>query len=120
MCPRSELANERVQTNAAGQAVLKFKTAWLNGTAHLVMSPLQFMQRLAALVPRLRLTNLRLHPKTDLSASCAVYCPALPRSGCHGDGKRMFENFIPLLLPPKVIVPKRSSETNKPVRLRSL
>ena len=42
------LANERVQTNAARQVVLKLKTPWRDGTTHLVMSPLEFMQRLAA------------------------------------------------------------------------
>ncbi len=57
---RPALANERVQTNAAGQVVLKLKTAWRNGTTHLVMSPLEFMQRLAALVPRPRLHLIRL------------------------------------------------------------
>ena len=51
---RPALANERVQCNAAGQVVLKLKTAWRDGTTHLVMSPLEFMQRLAALVPRPR------------------------------------------------------------------
>ena len=49
---RPALANERVQCNAAGQVVLKLKTPWHDGTTHLVMSPLEFMQRLAALVPR--------------------------------------------------------------------
>ena len=44
---RPALANERVQCNAAGQVVLKLKTAWRDGTTHIVMSPLQFMQRLA-------------------------------------------------------------------------
>ena len=44
---RPALANERVQTNAAGQVVLKLKTPWRDGTTHLVMSPLEFMQRLA-------------------------------------------------------------------------
>ena len=47
----STLADERVKNNAAGQVVLKFKTAWRDGTTRLVMSPMQFMQRLAALVP---------------------------------------------------------------------
>ncbi len=41
---RSALANGRVQTNAAGQVVLKLKTPWRDGTTHLVMSPLEFMQ----------------------------------------------------------------------------
>jgi hypothetical protein len=57
---RPALANERVQTNAAGQVVLKLKTAWRDGTTHLIMSPLEFMQRLAALVPRPRLHLIRL------------------------------------------------------------
>ena len=35
---RPALANDRVQTNAAGQVVLKLKTAWRDGTTHLVMS----------------------------------------------------------------------------------
>jgi len=58
---RPALANERVQTNAAGQVVLKLKTRWRDGTTHLVMSPLEFMQRLAALVPRPRLHLIRFH-----------------------------------------------------------
>ena len=40
---RPALANERVQCNAAGQVVLKLKTAWRDGTTNLVMSPLEFM-----------------------------------------------------------------------------
>ena len=57
---RPALANERVQTNAAGQGVLKLKTPWRDGATHLVLSPLEFMQRLAALVPRPRLHLIRL------------------------------------------------------------
>lgn len=41
---RSAPANERVQTKVAGQVVLKLKTPWRNGTTHLVMSPLEFLQ----------------------------------------------------------------------------
>jgi Putative transposase len=41
---RPALANERVQTNAAGQVVLKLKTPWRDRTTHLVMSPLEFKQ----------------------------------------------------------------------------
>jgi hypothetical protein len=39
---------------------LELKTPWRDGTTHLVMSPLEFMQRLAALVPRPRLHLIRL------------------------------------------------------------
>ena len=52
---RPALANERVQINAAGQVVLKLKTPWSDGTTQLVMGPLEFVQGLAALVPRPRL-----------------------------------------------------------------
>jgi len=45
------LANERVRCNATGQVVLKLKTPRRDGTTHLVKSPLEFMQRLAALAP---------------------------------------------------------------------
>ena len=48
---RPALSDERVQINAAGQVELKLKTPWRDGTMHLVLSPLEFMQRLAALVP---------------------------------------------------------------------
>ena len=51
---------QNLATNAAGQVVLKLKTPWRDGTTHLVMSPLEFMQRLAALVPRPRLHRIRL------------------------------------------------------------
>ena len=56
---RAALASERVQIDSAGQVVLKLKTAWRDGTTHIVMTPLEFMQRLAALVPRPRLHLIR-------------------------------------------------------------
>ena len=41
--------------------MLKLKTAWRDGTSHHVMAPMEFMQRLAALVPRPRLHLIRFH-----------------------------------------------------------
>jgi Putative transposase len=54
-------STRRVQLNAAGQVERKLKITWRDGTTHLVMSPLGFMQRLAALVPRPRLHLIRFH-----------------------------------------------------------
>ena len=88
---RPALANERVQTNAAGQVVLKLKTPWRDGTTHLVMSPLEFMQRLAALVPRPRLHLIRFHgvlaPNAKLRALVVPQepeppAPAAPPAEC--------------------------------------
>ncbi len=79
---RPALANERVQTSAAGQVVLKLKTAWRDGTTHLVMSPLAFMQRLAALEPRPRLHLIRFHgvlaPNAKLRAQVVPHEPEPP------------------------------------------
>ena len=50
-CPyisRPVLANERVQSNADGQVVLKLKTPWREGSTQPVKSPLEFMQRPAS------------------------------------------------------------------------
>ena len=70
--PRPAFANELVQTNAAGQVVLKLKTAWRDGTSHLGMSPREFLHWLAALVPRPRLRPIRFHgvlaPNANLRA----------------------------------------------------
>jgi hypothetical protein len=38
---RPRLANERLQTNATGQAVLKLNAPWQDVTSHSVMSPLE-------------------------------------------------------------------------------
>ena len=56
---RPALADERVQLNAAGQVELKLKTPWRDGTTHLVMSPLEFLQRLAARATEGRLSCAR-------------------------------------------------------------
>ena len=44
-----------------GCVVLQLKSAYHDGTTHVVMSPLELMQRLAALVPRPRLHLIRFH-----------------------------------------------------------
>ena len=53
--------------------VLPLKSAYQDGTTHIVMSPLDFMQRLAALVPRPRLHLIRFHgvlaPQAKLRAA---------------------------------------------------
>ncbi|MBK6862419.1 MAG: transposase [Ideonella sp.] len=67
-CPSSALSDERVQLNAAGQVELKLKAPRRDGTTHLVMSPLECMQRLAALVPRPRLHLIRFGARLNFAA----------------------------------------------------
>jgi hypothetical protein len=58
---RPAIANARLAFNRAGQVVLTLKTPYREGTTPIVMEPLEFMQRLAALVPRPRLHLIRFH-----------------------------------------------------------
>jgi hypothetical protein len=58
---RPAIANERLKRNHAGDVVLQLKSAYKDGTTHIVLSSLEFMQRLAALVPRPRLHLIRFH-----------------------------------------------------------
>jgi hypothetical protein len=74
-----------VQLNAAGQVELKLKTPWRDRTTHLVMSPLEFMQRLAALVPRPRLHLIRFHgvlaPNAKLRPLVVPQAPQVQEQG---------------------------------------
>jgi len=58
---RPALGHKRLRRTPAGEVVLQLKTPYRNGTTHLVMTPLEFLQRLAALVPRPRLHLIRFH-----------------------------------------------------------
>jgi hypothetical protein len=58
---RPAFTNERLKLNRAGQVVLQLKSPYRDGTTHIVMEPLEFMERLAALMPRLRLHLIRFH-----------------------------------------------------------
>ena len=80
--PARRVANERLKRNGEGQVVLQLKSAWRDGTTHIVLSPLEFMQRLAALVPRPRLHLIRFHgvlaPNAGLRAAIVSGPPHKP------------------------------------------
>src|SRR5437867_3671563 len=69
---RPPIANERLKCSRAGDVVLLLKSAFKDGTTHIVMAPLEFMQRLAVLVPRPRLHLIRFHGCWRPTRSCAV------------------------------------------------
>jgi hypothetical protein len=58
---RPPVAEERLRVNERGQVVYKLKRAYDDGTTHIVLSPLEFMERLASLVPRPRVNLSRYH-----------------------------------------------------------
>ena len=62
-CPPTASPPARSGSSVTALAMLYCgsKSAYRDGTTHMVMSPLEFMQRLAALVPRPRLHLIRFH-----------------------------------------------------------
>ena len=77
--PRPANANGRLKRDVAGDVVLQLKSAWRDGTTHIRMSTLEFMQRLAALVPYPRLHLTRFHgvlaPNVGLRAAVVPGSP---------------------------------------------
>ena len=52
---------ERLDLTAQGQVRYRLKTAYRDGTTHIVLEPLDFIARLAALVPPPRVHLTRFH-----------------------------------------------------------
>ena len=57
---RPAVRQERLRISPEGQVVLDLRRRWADGTTHLVFDPMEFLERLAALVPRPRI-NLVLY-----------------------------------------------------------
>ena len=86
---RPAIANERLKRNRAGQVVLQLKSPYKDGTTHIVMEPLEFMERLAALVPRARVLHLiRFHGVLAPNAKLRSKIVPAPAERCHRDLKR--------------------------------
>ncbi len=58
---RPPLALDRLTTQVSGQVVYELKHPFKNGTTHFVFEPLEFLAKLAALVPRPRANLTRYH-----------------------------------------------------------
>jgi hypothetical protein len=82
---RPALANERLERDGEGRVVLQLKSAWRDGTTHIGISALKFMQRLAATVPRCS-EDARARPAFAQRAGIALKCAA--------SGRRQTANMI--------------------------
>jgi hypothetical protein len=58
---RSALSEHCLSLTAAGKVRYQLKTPWRNGATHVVFEPLDFLAKLAALVPRRRVNLERYH-----------------------------------------------------------
>ena len=66
--------------------VLQLKTPYGDGTTDIVMSPLELMQRLAALVPRPRLHLIRFHGRAAIVAPPAQQATEYRADHAHAPG----------------------------------
>ena len=71
---RPPLSMDRLEALPDGRLRYWFKTAWRNGTTHAIFEPLEFMEKLAALVPTPRAHLVRFH---GLLAPAAKWRPAV-------------------------------------------
>jgi hypothetical protein len=58
---RPTVAQDRLSVTADGQVLLRFRQPWRDGTAHLVFDPVEFLGRLAVLIPRPRINLILYH-----------------------------------------------------------
>jgi hypothetical protein len=58
---RPAIAEQRLSLASNGNVVVALKTPYDDGTSHVVLSPMEFMGRLAALVPKPRVNLTRFH-----------------------------------------------------------
>ena len=58
---RPPVSNERLSVNDRGQVVYRLKHPFSDGTTHVVLDPIDFIARLAALIPRPRAHLIRYH-----------------------------------------------------------
>jgi len=63
---RGPLSNERLEITESGQVKLKLKTAYSDGTSHLLFTPGEFVEKLSAIIPP---------PKSHLVKWSGVFAP---------------------------------------------
>jgi hypothetical protein len=58
---RPPVAQDRLQLTGDGRIVVALKGEWADGTTHLLFEPIEFLEKLAALIPRPRINLLLYH-----------------------------------------------------------
>ena len=80
---RPAVSQDRLQLLDDGRVLLALKTAWADGTRHLLFEPLELLEKLAALTPRPRINLVLYHgvlgPNARWRARVVAYGP-LPAS----------------------------------------
>jgi|TARA_B110000503_G_scaffold110558_1_gene165447 hypothetical protein len=70
---RPAIAEQRLSLASNGNVIVSLKTPYDDGTSHVVLSPMEFMGRLAALVPKPRVNLTRFHGVFSPRSRLRVY-----------------------------------------------
>jgi hypothetical protein len=89
---RPPLSDERMSQLEDGRVAGRLKKAWRDGTTHVAFTPQEFMEKLAALVPRPRANLVRYHGVFAPAAGdrrrivpAGAACGAARKMECDGD-----------------------------------
>jgi hypothetical protein len=67
---RPPVADERIRLTETGQVLLELRHRWRDGTTHLLLEPIELLERLAALTPRPRVNLVRYYGVLAGHAAC--------------------------------------------------
>jgi hypothetical protein len=93
---RPAISNERLSVRSDGLVQFELRRPWRDGTTHVLFEPLEFMEKLAALVPRPRVHLVRYHgvlaPAARIRAQVVPSCTGNAVShpshdACAGSGR---------------------------------
>jgi hypothetical protein len=83
---RPPVAMDRLAQLPDGRLSYRLKTPWRNGTTHVMFEPLEFLARLAVLVPPPRVNMVRFHgvigPAAKWRAAIVRQCPEIEDNTC--------------------------------------
>jgi hypothetical protein len=117
---RPPFSHDRLEKTAAGQVRVRLKSAWRNGVTHVQLNPLDFIARLAALVPPPRSHQLRFHGQFAPNAKLRSMIVPQPDAGADSSCKspHQLELFDKSSRPPPAPAGKpkkaKSASNNRP------
>jgi hypothetical protein len=85
-CARPPISDERLRIGADGSIFLRLKTPWKDGSTHVVYEPLDFVAKLAGLVPRPHKNLVVYHGELAANAAWRSRVVAYGRQGGTGVG----------------------------------
>ena len=99
---RPAIAEQRWSLTAQGRVRYQLKTPYRDGTTHVLLDPVDFIARLAALVPK---------PRVNLARYHGVFAPNSPQRGEVTPGKRGRRVGAQSIVEPEADIERRAAMT---------